>query len=80
MPEPTDFAEFYSASFDSLCVQLHAHTGSWAEAQDVAQEAFLPGAGATACDFSYRKSLGNWRMIPELSRSAISRMWAWICS
>ncbi|GIH05406.1 hypothetical protein Rhe02_34730 [Rhizocola hellebori] len=40
MPEPADFAEFYGTSFNSLCVQLHAHTGDLAEAQDVVQEAF----------------------------------------
>jgi RNA polymerase sigma-70 factor (ECF subfamily) len=40
LPESSDFADFYSASFDTLCVQLQAHTGSWAEAQDVVQEAF----------------------------------------
>lgn len=34
------FAEFYAATFDSLCVQLYAHTGDLAEAQDVVQEAF----------------------------------------
>jgi RNA polymerase sigma-70 factor (ECF subfamily) len=39
-PEPPDFAEFYGAWFDSLCVQVHAHTGSMTEAQDVVQEAF----------------------------------------
>jgi RNA polymerase sigma-70 factor (ECF subfamily) len=35
-----DFAEFYGASFDSLCIQLYAHTGDLTEAQDVVQEAF----------------------------------------
>ena len=40
MPELPDFAEFYGASFESLCVQLYAHTGDQAEAQDVVQEAF----------------------------------------
>jgi RNA polymerase sigma-70 factor (ECF subfamily) len=35
-----DFAEFYSASFHSLTVQLYAHTGNLTEAQDVVQEAF----------------------------------------
>lgn len=35
-----DFAEFYAATFGPLCVQLHAHTGDLAEAQDVVQEAF----------------------------------------
>jgi len=38
--DSTDFAEFYGASFDGLCVQLYAHAGSWSEAQDVVQEAF----------------------------------------
>jgi RNA polymerase sigma-70 factor, ECF subfamily len=35
-----DFAAFYAATYDSLCVQLYAHTGEMAEAQDVVQEAF----------------------------------------
>jgi RNA polymerase sigma-70 factor (ECF subfamily) len=35
-----DFAEFYAATFHPLCVQLYAHTGDLAEAQDVVQEAF----------------------------------------
>jgi RNA polymerase sigma-70 factor, ECF subfamily len=38
--EPLDFADFYGVWFNPLCVQLHAHTGSLIEAQDVVQEAF----------------------------------------
>jgi RNA polymerase sigma-70 factor (ECF subfamily) len=38
--EPRDFAEFYSATFQSLIAQLYLHTGDLAEAQDVVQEAF----------------------------------------
>jgi RNA polymerase sigma-70 factor, ECF subfamily len=38
--DAADFAEFYAASFHPLCVQLYAHTGDLAEAQDVVQEAF----------------------------------------
>jgi RNA polymerase sigma-70 factor (ECF subfamily) len=38
--DAADFAEFYAATFHSLCVQLYAHTGDLAEAQDVVQEAF----------------------------------------
>jgi RNA polymerase sigma-70 factor (ECF subfamily) len=38
--DAADFAEFYSATFHPLCVQLYAHTGDLAEAQDVVQEAF----------------------------------------
>jgi RNA polymerase sigma-70 factor (ECF subfamily) len=34
------FAEFYSAAFGPLTSQLHAFTGSHAEAQDLVQEAF----------------------------------------
>jgi RNA polymerase sigma-70 factor (ECF subfamily) len=40
MPAPTDFTEFYSATFGRLTVQLHAFTGSHAEAQDLVQEAY----------------------------------------
>jgi RNA polymerase sigma-70 factor, ECF subfamily len=40
LTEPRDFAEFYSATFHSLTVQLYAHTGDLSEAQDVVQEAF----------------------------------------
>lgn len=44
MPFPaarvSDFADFYAASYESICVQLYAHTGEMAEAQDVVQEAF----------------------------------------
>jgi RNA polymerase sigma-70 factor (ECF subfamily) len=36
----SDFADFYAASYESICVQLYAHTGEMAEAQDVVQEAF----------------------------------------
>src|SRR5262245_3666771 len=35
-----DFAEFYAATFHSLCAQLYVHTGDLTEAQDVVQEAF----------------------------------------
>jgi RNA polymerase sigma-70 factor (ECF subfamily) len=35
-----DFAEFYTATFGPLTVQLRAFTGELAEAQDLAQEAF----------------------------------------
>ena len=35
-----DFADFYAATFSSLCAQLYVHTGSITEAQDVVQEAF----------------------------------------
>jgi RNA polymerase sigma-70 factor (ECF subfamily) len=38
--DAADFAEFYAATFHPLCVQLYAHTGDLAEAQDVVQEAF----------------------------------------
>jgi RNA polymerase sigma-70 factor (ECF subfamily) len=38
--EMRDFEAFYAATFDSLCVQLYAHTGDLADAQDVVQEAF----------------------------------------
>jgi RNA polymerase sigma-70 factor (ECF subfamily) len=38
--EPRDFAEFYAATFHNLTVQLYAHTGDLADAQDVVQEAF----------------------------------------
>jgi len=34
------FSEFYAATYNSICVQLYAHTGEMAEAQDVVQEAF----------------------------------------
>src|SRR5258705_11417855 len=37
--DPPDFAEFYSATFGVLTAQLHAFTGSHAEAQDLVQEA-----------------------------------------
>jgi RNA polymerase sigma-70 factor (ECF subfamily) len=37
---PKDFSEFYAAHFHSLTVQLYAHTGDLADAQDVVQEAF----------------------------------------
>jgi len=40
LTEPRDFADFYSATFHSLTVQLYAHTGDLSEAQDVVQEAF----------------------------------------
>jgi RNA polymerase sigma-70 factor (ECF subfamily) len=39
-PVLADFSEFYAAHFHSLVVQLYAHTGDLAEAQDVVQEAF----------------------------------------
>jgi RNA polymerase sigma-70 factor (ECF subfamily) len=39
-PDLRDFAEFYAATYDSLCIQLYAHTGEMAEAQDVVQEAY----------------------------------------
>lgn len=48
--ESTDFAEFYAAAYDSLCVQLYAHTGEMAEAQDVVQEAFC-------------RALDRWRVL-----------------
>lgn len=35
-----DFAEFYAATFHSLCLQLFAYTGDLSTAQDVVQEAF----------------------------------------
>ena len=35
-----DFSEFYATNFHPLVVQLLAHTGDLAEAQDVVQEAF----------------------------------------
>jgi RNA polymerase sigma-70 factor (ECF subfamily) len=35
-----DFAEFYSASFGRLTVQIHAFVGEHAEAQDLVQEAY----------------------------------------
>jgi len=38
--DPPEFAAFYAATFHGLCVQLYAHTGDLAEAQDVVQEAF----------------------------------------
>jgi RNA polymerase sigma-70 factor (ECF subfamily) len=47
-----DFAEFYAATFGPLCVQLHAHTGDYAEAQDVVQEAFC-------------RALPRWKTLAE---------------
>jgi RNA polymerase sigma-70 factor, ECF subfamily len=39
-PRTEDFSEFYAAHYHSLAVQLFAHTGDLAEAQDLVQEAF----------------------------------------
>ncbi|MGC9671485.1 SigE family RNA polymerase sigma factor [Planosporangium sp. 12N6] len=39
-PRHTEFAEFYSANFRSLTLQLYAYTGELSAAQDVVQEAF----------------------------------------
>ncbi|MFJ9691525.1 SigE family RNA polymerase sigma factor [Kitasatospora sp. NPDC101183] len=38
---PQEFDAFYAASFSRLTGQLYALTGSWSEAQDVVQEAFI---------------------------------------
>jgi RNA polymerase sigma-70 factor, ECF subfamily len=35
-----DFADFYAATFNGLCLQLFVYTGDLATAQDVVQEAF----------------------------------------
>ncbi len=35
-----DFADFYAATFHSLCLQLYVYTGDLATAQDMVQEAF----------------------------------------
>src|SRR4051812_26772618 len=40
VPSAPEFADLYRAAFSALCVQLYAHTGDLAEAQDVVQEAF----------------------------------------
>jgi NAD(P)-dependent dehydrogenase (short-subunit alcohol dehydrogenase family) len=54
-----DFGAFYAATFDSLCVQLYAHSGDLAEAQDVVQEAFC-------------RALSRWR---TLSRYEDPQAW-----
>jgi RNA polymerase sigma-70 factor (ECF subfamily) len=38
--ENGEFADFYSATFRALTLQLYAYTGDLSEAQDVVQEAF----------------------------------------
>ncbi len=35
-----DFSEFYAAQFHGITVQVYAFTGDFAQAQDIAQEAF----------------------------------------
>jgi RNA polymerase sigma-70 factor (ECF subfamily) len=57
--EMHDFGAFYAATFDSLCVQLYAHSGDLAEAQDVVQEAFC-------------RALSRWR---TLSRYEDPQAW-----
>lgn len=41
MGDDAAFAEFYAATHPGLVAELYAYTGSMAEAQDVAQEAFV---------------------------------------
>src|SRR3954454_21779536 len=40
VPAETDFGEFYRTQFRPLMMQLYAHSGDLADAQDVVQEAF----------------------------------------
>ncbi|MCQ4083682.1 SigE family RNA polymerase sigma factor [Streptomyces sp. RB6PN25] len=56
---PEEFDEFYAGSWSRLVDQLHAMTGSLAEAQDVVQEAYVRA----------------WQQREELSTSGAPEAW-----
>jgi RNA polymerase sigma-70 factor, ECF subfamily len=48
--DPEGFAQFYAAQFRRIATQIYAYMGDHAEAQDLAQEAFV-------------RALGRWKTI-----------------
>ena len=58
------FAEFYAATFRSLCAQLYVHTGDPTEAQDVVQEAFT-------------RALPRWQRLARAPATARTTRSAW---
>jgi len=78
---PPDFAEFYAASFGRLTVQLHAFTGSHADAQDLVQEAFCRAYSRWSTIATYDDPLAwvrrvAWNLaVSRWRRAGLLRLW-----